>query len=269
MNKSLQVNNLTLARGTKTLCRDLSLTISPGDFWAVLGPNGCGKTTLLHALAGHLAPRNGKILLNDARLTTLSTRHIAQEIGILFQELHHAFPQSVAEYCRAACFPHHSPFSSHHNAHADADLTANALQAMQLTTLAACNIQQLSGGEQRRAAIAALLVQSPVFFLLDEPANHLDLPHQIHAMNTLAALTHRHRAIFMSLHDINLAERYCNKILMLFSDGTALHGTRRAILTKENLSRLYQHPIDVILHGEQPYWLPRQHNKEESCQSAY
>lgn len=255
MKTSLQLKDLTLARGSRRFCENLSLTINAGDFWAILGANGSGKTTLLHTIAGHLAPHHGQILLNDTEMTSLSSRQIAQDIGILFQDLHHAFPQSVYEYCRGARFPHQSLFSSHNCA--DDSMTAAALDHMQLNELAHRNIQQLSGGEQRRAAIAALLVQSPAFFLLDEPANHLDLPYQIHTMNTLLDLTRcEQRAVIMSLHDINLAARYCSHVLMMFGDGSVMHGARDAILTRENLTRLYQHPIGVIRDGEQIYWLP-------------
>ncbi len=255
MKTSLQITNLTLARGSRKFCRDLSFTIQPGDFWGVLGPNGSGKTTLLHTLAGHLKPHDGQILLNNNLMTTLTARQIAQQVGMLFQELHHAFPQSVYEYCRAARFPHQHLFAAQ-NAEDDT-ITAAALQHMKLNEFAEKNIQQLSGGEQRRAAIASLLVQSPAFFLLDEPTNHLDLPYQIHTMNTLADLTRREqRAVVMSLHDINLAARYCSHLLMMFGDGSTLHGACQEILSQENLSRLYQHRIDVIRDGTHSYWQP-------------
>jgi iron complex transport system ATP-binding protein len=255
MSKSLMLSNLTVARGSKTLCSNLSLTITPGDYWAVLGPNGSGKTTLLHTLAGQLTPAGGQIFLNGQHLSSLSARCIAKEIGILFQDSPFIFPQSVHEYCLAARFPHHSLMTAAQPLQADLALAHQALAALELTALAAKNIQHLSGGEQRRAAIAALLVQAPSFYLLDEPANHLDLHHQIQTMNLFDTLTSKH-AVIMSLHDINLAERYCNKILMLFPDGTTEHGTRQHMLNRENLSRLYQHPIDAIRNGDQTYWLP-------------
>lgn len=252
---NIQISNLTLARGTRTFCCDLSFAVQSGDCWAVLGPNGSGKTTLLHTLAGQLKPHDGQIILNDVCMTTLTARQIAQEVGILFQDVHHAFPQSVYEYCRAARFPHQHLFASQ-NAEDDA-ITDTALHHMKLKEFAEKNIQQLSGGEQRRAAIASLLIQSPAFFLLDEPTNHLDLPYQIHTMNTLQELTRQEqRAVIMSLHDINLAARYCNHILMIFSDGSVMHGTRDEILTRENLTRLYQHPVDVVRDGAHSYWLP-------------
>jgi iron complex transport system ATP-binding protein len=259
MTPALHIENLTISRGKKILCRVLTMTIKPNDFWAILGPNGSGKTTLLQTLSGHLAPAHGKILLNKQPLTAHSSRLLAQHIGILFQDSAHTFPQTVYEYCRAARFPHQALISSRCH-QTDDRITRQTLKLLELDNLADKNIQHLSGGEQRRAAIAALLVQSPAFYLLDEPANHLDLHHQMQMMQIFADLAHiQHRAVIMSLHDINLAARYCNKILMLFPDGSTQHGSRADMLNTENLSRLYQHPIDVIRDGEQTYWLPNKH----------
>ena len=254
--KSLRTTNLTIARGQKTLCQHLNITITSGDFWAVLGPNGAGKTTLLQTLANQLTPTAGSISLNEAPLTALSARQIAQEIGILFQDFQPTFPQTVYEYCLSARFPHHGIFTTKYQS-ADLSLTEKILNALQLTTYAQQNIQQLSGGEQRRIAIASLLIQAPNFFLLDEPTNHLDLHHQIHTLNLFANLTQNHNAVIMSSHDINLAQRYCNKILMMFPDGNTAHGTRDEMLNSENLTRLYQHPIDAVQDGKQTYWQPR------------
>lgn len=253
MTHTLRLDHLTLTRGTKTLCKDLSLTIQPGDYWGILGANGSGKTTLLHSLCGQYQPSSGHIFLDNTNLKQLPTRTIAQHIGILFQDLQHSFPQTVFEYCQAARFPHHAHFSLPHDDH---QRVHTALHNTQLNAHAAHNIQHLSGGEQRRAGIAALLVQDPIFFLLDEPANHLDLRHQIATMDLFRTLVLNQHAVVTSLHDVNLAARYCNKILMIFPDGNTLHGSCHELLTTVNLSRLYQHPIDVIHDGAHTYWHP-------------
>jgi iron complex transport system ATP-binding protein len=252
---TLAAHDLTLTRSGKILCQQLNFSIVPGDYWAILGPNGCGKTTLLHTLSGHLKPAQGDIHLNNRPLTSLRTQYIAQHLGILFQDFNFPFPQSVTEYCLDARFPHHSMLAGHTRQN-DIAIVEQALISLQLTQLAYKNIQQLSGGEQRRAAIAALLVQKPGIFMLDEPVNHLDIAHQIQTMQFFAQLSRALYGVIMTLHDINLAARYCNKILMLFPDGKTLQGTRDEMLTTTNLSQLYQHPIDVIQNGDQTYWLP-------------
>ena len=250
---TLTLANLSIARGKQRLCSPLNLTIAPGDFWGILGPNGCGKSTLLQTLCGQLPPAQGQLLLNGQALHTINTRAIAQQMGILFQDTHFTFPQTIRDYCADARFPH-QPLLRRHS-HEPAQVL-QALAALRLTTLADKNIQHLSGGEQRRAAIAALLVQAPAIYLLDEPANHLDVPHQMLVMRLLRAIS-QDQAVVMSLHDINLAARYCNKILLFLPDGGTLHGSSTDLLTSEHLSRVYQYPIDAISDSDQTYWQPR------------
>ncbi len=268
---TLSVRDLSITRQRRRLCQHLSFTISPGDYWAVLGPNGCGKTTLLHTLCGQLPATSGEILLNNQAITHLKRRELAQQIGILFQTHTHPFPQIVRDYCLDARFPHHTLLTAGKHAEADRIRLQHILNRLQLTDLADKNIQQLSGGEQRRAAIAALLMQSPDIYVLDEPINHLDLHHQIETMSIFKEASRTH-GIIMAVHDINLAAHDCNKILMLFQDGTSMQGSCSEMLTTELLSRLYQHPIDVIQAGDQTYWQPRRTNltkKETPWEFAY
>jgi iron complex transport system ATP-binding protein len=252
---TLTLTNTSIARGKRILCRELNFELNPGDFCAILGANGSGKSTLLQTLCRQLQPAQGEIRLHGNNLRSYRTRELAQHIGVLFQDTEFHFAQSVAEYCAAARFPHQSLLRR--EGAVSSALTQAVLDKMELTPLAASNIQALSGGEQRRAAIAALLVQTPQIYLLDEPANHLDLPHQIAVMQHLQALSRDH-IVMASLHDINFAARYCNKVLLLFKDGSYLFGTTESLLTSFNLTRLYQYPIDALTLSDQTYWLPRQ-----------
>jgi iron complex transport system ATP-binding protein len=263
MTAAIRIENLTIARGQKILCRDLNFTIAAGDFLGILGPNGSGKTTLLQTLCGELAPRAGNIFLNNTPLTALSAKEIARAIGMLFQDSSHAFPQTVYDYCLAARYPHHHFFASP-SSKDNAEIVSHALQLFELNALAGKNIQQLSGGEKRRVELAALFVQAPLFYLLDEPANHLDLPHQLRAMHYLKELADTNHAVVTTLHDVNLAARYCSKILMINGDGRAAIGTRQEMLTTELLSDLYQHPVTAIHSHDQTYWMPQDFNTKIS-----
>jgi len=237
----LRTNNISLYAGARWLCAELNLHINPGDFWGVLGPNGSGKTTLLHTLAGLHAPQYGDVLLNDKPLTQLAAKHIAQSIGILFQDLPPAFPLRVLDYCAMARYPHLSAFTT--ESLEDKRMTQEALQAMELTALQQRLLTSLSGGEKQRVYIAALLTQSPFIYLLDEPTNHLDIGYQAHVMHYFQRLAQQQRAIVASLHDINLAQHYCNRILLLFPDGSTCQGTPAQVLNEANLQRLYQCPV--------------------------
>jgi len=244
MTIALKTTKLGLRMGKKTLCHGLEIEMQPGQRWALLGPNGSGKTTFLHALAGLHSPTNGQIFLGEENISQLPPLKIAQSMGLLFQEWTDFFPQTVWEYCLASRYSqlnYLKKYTSH-----DQAVAKKSLQIMELEDFSQKNIQHLSGGERRRLAIAALLTQAPMIFLLDEPTNHLDIRHQLLALQHFTQLAKTQSAtVIMSLHDINLAERFCTHALLFFPDGT-LQGTIADVLIEANLTRLYQHPLKKI-----------------------
>lgn len=251
----LRTEGLTISIGKKIICRDLSIELKAGQVWGILGPNGCGKTTLLHTLGGLYPSTNGHIWLGKNRLESLSVKAIAQYLGILFQDMNDVFLQTVFDYCLAARFPHRAYFQRE-NIH-DKQIVLHALQQMDMHALIHRPIYQLSGGEKRRLAIAAVIAQTPKVFLLDELTNHLDLRHQIHSLTLFKNLARLHAStIFMTLHDINLAQQYCDHVLLMFANGDILHGPSQAILTCHNLTRLYEQSLKKITDGNVSLWWP-------------
>lgn len=245
----LHTQNLQITIGKKIICRDLTLQIRAGEIWGILGQNGSGKTTLLHTLARLHPAMRGEIWVGEKKLKALSIKSLAQQIGILFQDFNDTFPQTVWEYCLAARYPHLAYFKK--ESAKDKDIVTQALQTMELCELIERKITQLSGGEKRRLALAAILAQTPLVYLLDEPTNHLDVRYQFHVLNQLKNMaTTQTVAVMMSLHDINLAQQFCNRILLLFADGYVLQGCPEETLTQENLTRLYQFPIKRIADQE-------------------
>ena len=241
--KNLTTHNLTLATKQKTICHALSITIQPGQIWGLLGPNGSGKTTLLHTLAGLRTPDTGEVQLNGQALSDLNRHTIAQNIGLLPQNLTDILPQSVWDYCKTARYPH-----PHHPS--DNQIVMHALKCMDLLALQFDLITHLSGGERQRTAIAALLSQTPGCYLLDEPLTHLDIPHQASTLrhfHTLAA--NKNAAIVMSIHDIDIAAKYCTHVILLFPEAT-IAGDANTLLTEANLSNLYQHPLRQAQLGD-------------------
>lgn len=248
----LETQNLTLRISKNTLCENLNLQVKHGEIWGILGSNGSGKTTLLKTFAGlHIA--KGEIRLNGKSLSSTPIKEMAQIVGILFQESRDVFPLTVSEYCSSGRYPHLNYLGWETTE--DRHILQQALIDMELTALSTQNILTLSGGERRRLSIATLLAQSPQLYLLDEPTNHLDLRYQIKILNHFQKLAQsKSVSIIMSLHDINLAAHYCDRILLLLGNGQYLSGTTKNMLNEENLSYLYQHPIT---HLYQKHWLPR------------
>ncbi|MNF24423.1 Iron(3+)-hydroxamate import ATP-binding protein FhuC [compost metagenome] len=250
----LDVRDLLIDVPGRSSGRALNFSLLPGQVWGVLGPNGAGKTTLLHTLAGLRAPRGGEVLLDQQPLERLNRRQIAQRLGLVFQERQDGFPATVLE---TALIGRH-PFLPAWQMEGAADLLAaeQALARLDVAHLSARLVSTLSGGERQRVAIATVLTQAPALWLADEPTNHLDLHHQVAVLELLAAQASAGRAVFMCLHDLNLAARWCDQILLLYPDGEACWGPVASMLQPAALERLYGQRLLTSEIDGSPVFIP-------------
>lgn len=242
MSPLLVTRDLDVSIAGTGICRGLDLRIERGSRWAVLGRNGCGKTTLLKTLAG-LYPRDtGEILLAGEVLEKIPRTRLARTLGILFQEQETLFPGTALEATLIGRHPYLAPWRREREE--DIEHARTALAQVGLAGKESRILSTLSGGERQRLAIATLLTQDPALYLLDEPSSHLDLYHQIHILRILRDSTRGGaKSLVMVLHDVNLAARFCDHALLLFDPEHLAHGPIREVLTEENLSRLYGHPM--------------------------
>ena len=232
----------------------LNLTIEPGQVWGVLGPNGAGKTTLLHTLAGLNAPRSGQVLIGNTPLSQLRRRQVAQNLGLVFQERLDGFPATVLE---TALIGRHPYLSLWQMEGADDYARAEAaLEALDVAHLRHRLVSTLSGGERQRVAMATVLTQAPNIWLADEPTNHLDLHHQSAVMALMAEQAAQGSAVMMCLHDLNLAARWCDHILLLYPSGEACWGTRDTMLVPRALESLYRQKLAVVEVEGAPVFVP-------------
>ncbi|MEH6628545.1 MAG: ABC transporter ATP-binding protein [Motiliproteus sp.] len=236
----LQVN-----MGERILCSDLDLDMKPGQVWGLLGGNGSGKTTLLHTLAGLRDSKYGSVALFGQPMASLKNRERAKKLGVLLQDDQVSFPSTVLESVLMGRHPHLAPWCW--ESAEDRAIAQQALRQVELLAMQDRQIDELSGGERQRLKIATLMVQSPTVWLLDEPTNHLDLNHRIQLLSLLVAkVKEQQGCLMMSLHDLQLASRFCDNLVMMFPDGSTEQGSQQSLLQPERLTRLYQYPIQRI-----------------------
>jgi iron complex transport system ATP-binding protein len=240
----LSAEGVSVRVGTRELVTDLSVDFSPGEFVAVLGRNGSGKTLTLHTLAGLRPPARGRVRLDGSPFEQLGRRAIARRLGLLAQDLEEGFVTTVTESVLIGRHPHLTLFQW--ETAEDERIARRSLSAVSLEEFAERRTDTLSGGEQRRVAVAALLAQDPVVFLLDEPTNHLDPHHQLVVLALFRDLARAGRTVIATLHDPTLAARFADRALLLFGDGRWTAGPVREAITGKTLSELYLTPVVEI-----------------------
>ena len=241
---TLTAEGLTLGFPGRVLCEGLSFAVFPGQCWAVLGNNGSGKTTLMHALAGVGRPLAGSVRVDDLPLTNLRAAARARRIGLLLQEEPSEFWGSVLDYVSLGRYPHRRSLLGYEP---DAARMAHSqLIRMDLGGSAGQALSTLSGGERQRARLALVLTQDPDIYLLDEPLQHLDIRHQMQALDCFTGLARASgRAVMMVLHDPGLARRRCDHAVLLYDAEAPLAGPAERVLTSDNLERLYGVPLPL------------------------
>ncbi|MEX2495263.1 MAG: ABC transporter ATP-binding protein [Woeseia sp.] len=228
----------------RTLVESLELEARGGDFLAVLGQNGAGKTLTMLTLAGLRAPHSGEAELKGQPLASLKRHQIARNLALLPQYVDDAFPATVLETVLIGRHPHIGAFAM--ESRSDREIAMRSLQRVGLSNFAAREIGTLSGGERRRVAIAQVLTQAAEVYLLDEPTNHLDPQHQLDVLQTFADEARDGSAIIASLHDVNLAVRFATRCLLLYGDGRWEVGNTESILDEERLSQLYGTRMEAV-----------------------
>lgn len=250
----LSAHQLGLQRNQRWLWQGLDIDWQAGQCWGILGANGSGKSSLLRLLAGLEPPSEGQIRLHSQPLSGLSRRKIALKLGILLQDSPYLPAVQVRDFALNGCFARLGLWQQARLE--DVEQLYQALHITDLQPLSRRLVSELSGGERRRLEIARLLVQNPQIYLLDEPDNHLDLPHQMKLLQHFHRLCQQGALIAMSLHDVNLAARFCDQILMLMPDGSVIQGPRELCLTNDNLEQLFGYPFHRLSDPPYEAWLP-------------
>jgi len=227
--------------------RDVSLTIDRGSLTGFLGPNGCGKTTILKLVAGVLRPERGTITFDGRPIADLPRRALARHLAVVPQETHPAFDYRVIEMVLMGRHPHLGAFAL--EGPDDLAIARDALAATGTAHLAGRSYMSLSGGEKQRVVIASALAQQPDVLLLDEPTASLDLAYQLEVATLLARLNReRGVTVVVATHDLNLAASICRTLVFVRDGRVIAQGATDAVLTGETIRQLYDVDADVRFH---------------------
>ena len=241
----LSAAGLTTGYPGTRISERLDLTIKPGSFTALVGANGSGKSTLLSTLARALNPLEGDVLLDGADARSLPRKAFARVVGMLPQ--HPTAPEglTVAELVSRGRYPHRGLFGAF--TRRDAEAVDSALAACSLTDLADRAIGELSGGQRQRVWIAMALAQAPRILMLDEPTSFLDLTHQLEVLELLAAQRRERGATVVTvLHDLNLAARFADTLIVMRHGAVIAEGTPADVLTPDVLRNAFSLNAVVI-----------------------
>ncbi|MCE0538226.1 ABC transporter ATP-binding protein [Kineosporia rhizophila] len=240
----IQAEGLRFAYGKSPVVDDVTVTARTGRVLGLIGPNGSGKTTLLRLLYGSLRPASGTVSVDGRPLGQLGAREVAQHLAVVVQENGTETTMTVAEMVLLGRGPHLGTFAR--TSTQDEEIAWTALQRVGALHLAPRSFAGLSGGEKQRVLIARALTQQASHLLLDEPTNHLDIRYQHEILSLVRDLD---TSVVVVLHDLNLAARYCDDLVLLESGRVAGSGPAAEVIDAGLIERVYGIGVERIEHN--------------------
>lgn len=242
---SIVAEHLAVAYDQALIVDDLDMEIPRGKITTIIGPNGCGKSTVLKAVGRVLKPKGGMVYLNGDDISRLSTKEVAQKMAILPQTPQAPAGLTVGELVAYGRFPHQRGFGKLKPE--DKRIIAWAMEVTRLTELETTAVDNLSGGQRQRVWIAMALAQQTDLILLDEPTTYLDLAYQLEVLELLYRLNREQGCtIVMVLHDLNLAARFADYMIAIRSGDIICHGTPEEIMTPEVLRETFHIDARIV-----------------------
>jgi iron complex transport system ATP-binding protein len=246
----LKIQNVSFHYESVKALESVTFEVQSGEVLGVIGPNGSGKTTLLKCINMILKPESGTVFIDEKDISGLSRKDIAHRIGLVPQHSHVSFPFTVLDVVLMGRMPHLGRFMGKETQR-DLEIVEKAMELTNTYHLANRLIDELSGGEFQRVIIARALAQEPNLLLLDEPTLHLDISHQLEIMELIRELAkNRELTAIVVSHDLNLAARFCDRLLLLNSGKIYAIGHPKEVLSPEKIREVYHINVKIGYHPE-------------------
>jgi len=234
----ISVNDLKYTYGETAVLDGVTLSLRKGEVLGILGPNGCGKTTLLKNLNRNLSPHGGVVTLDGADLEGMSKKAIARKVGVVPQSNEIRFAFTVREIVAMGRMPFQESFRGHSSK--DLEIIEDAIRRTGLESMADRSISTMSGGERQRAIIARAMAQTPEIVLMDEPTLHLDINMQFEVLDLITRLSRENGlTVVMVSHDLPMVARYCDRLLLIHDHKVFAEGSLDEVLTVENMRTVF------------------------------
>jgi len=240
----LQVKGVEFHYDSRPVLRDVSLALGEGELLGIIGPNGAGKSTLLRCINRILEPQVGSILIDGKEIGSLDRIDLAKKLARVPQQEDRRFPTTVFD----AVLMGRKPHGAWRPVRGDEEIVSRIIAMLELEELAMRDVDEISGGERQKVMIARALAQNADVLLLDEPTSNLDLRHQVEILDIVRDQLKTGLSAIMAIHDVNLASRYSDKLLILH-EGSIFDAGGPEIITRENMEAVYRVKVGILHHA--------------------
>lgn len=242
----LQVKNIKAAYQDKLVLEDISFQVEEGEFLGIIGPNGAGKTTLFKIMTGVKSSLNGEVMVDGKNLSSLCRKEIARIMAVVPQSSFIPPLWTVEDVVLMGRYPHQRSHFHFVTTREDINIREEAMRKINIIDFRHRLVNELSGGERQEVIIARALAQQPKILLLDEPTANLDIKHQMRILSLVRLLVKEDQlTAIMVIHDLNLAARFCDRLILLHNRKIYSQGKPEDVLTPQNLKEAYEVETEV------------------------
>ncbi len=239
---NLEINGLSFGYVSAPVLKDITFKVNLGEVVSIVGPNGSGKSTLLKCINRILKPKQNTVLINGRCTSKINLREMSKLLSYVPQSSNSTFPFTVFDIVLMG----RRPYVNWKLTEQDHQIAAEMLDFLGIGSMAMRNFNELSGGEQQKVVIARALAQQPKILLFDEPTSYLDIKHQLDILRILKSLSQTSaRAVVVSIHDLNLASRFSDRMIMLKKGVIYAVGSPETVLTETNIESVYDVKVAV------------------------